>query len=307
MTRKYTSIPYTEYTVANGHFDKSRAPIDRIILHSSASTKQGLINTFGGGTRMVSAHYGIDNDGNLMAFLEEYWTAYHCGNYAMNQRSIGIEHVDEGADKKIHSDKQYEMSIRLIADICKYYDIKPSTTTILPHSQITATACPNGLDVNRIISGVQNKMGKTDELEACLTAHKQAMDAIFEKDKQIASQKTMIENLQGELKSCNALRNQGISALEIAEKTIKEQEKEIKKLEEAVDARVKEVEELSLEVSRLNEELLKAREERDTALEEAKKEYETTHIRLAESKWGQVIQRFIIDFDTYWNERQSHK
>lgn len=155
MTRKYTSLPYTEYSVATGHFDTNRAPIVKIVLHSSASDRQGLINTFGGGTRMVSAHYGIDNDGSILAFLEEYNTAYQAGNYAVNECSIGIEHIDNGPTVKLHTDQQYETSIKLVADICKFYEIPIDSLHIVPHSSIVATACPNGLDVNRIIDGAK--------------------------------------------------------------------------------------------------------------------------------------------------------
>lgn len=154
--RKYTTLPYTEYPVAWGHFDTNRVyPIDKIVLHSSASTKQGLIDTFGGGTRMVSTHYGIDNQGNLMAFLEEYNVAYHAGNYRVNQSSIGIEHVDEGAVVKEHTNEQYDTSIKLVADICKYYGIPCDLEHIVPHSAIVPTACPNGLDISRIIDGAR--------------------------------------------------------------------------------------------------------------------------------------------------------
>lgn len=155
-TRKFTSLPYTEYTVATGHYDTNRAPISMIVLHSSASTRQGLIDTFGGGTRMVSAHYGIDNDGSILAFLEEYNTAYHAGNYGVNEKSIGIEHIDNGATVKLHTDAQYTTSIKLVRDICDFYQIPIDTVHIVPHSSIVATACPNGLDVNRIIDGAKN-------------------------------------------------------------------------------------------------------------------------------------------------------
>ena len=155
MKRKYTNPPYVEYVVAEGHYDETRKPITTIVLHSSASTEQGLINTFEGGTRMVSAHYGINNQGGILAFLEEYYTAYHSGNYDMNQKSIGIEHVDEGSTKKVHTDKQYETSIKLVADICTFYNIPIDDKHIIPHSSIVATACPNGLDVARIINGAK--------------------------------------------------------------------------------------------------------------------------------------------------------
>ena len=152
MNRKYTTLPFIEYLVADGHYDTSRSIITKIVLHSSASNKQGLIDTFAGGTRMVSAHYGIDNEGELMAFLEEYNTAYACGVYTVNQSSISIEHVDEGSNVKKHTDAQYEMSAKLVADICKFYNLPCDSAHVVPHSSIVATACPNGLDVNRIIN-----------------------------------------------------------------------------------------------------------------------------------------------------------
>ncbi len=147
--RTYTTLPYTEYTVAEGHYDTTRKPIKYIVLHSSASTKQGLINTFAGGSRMVSAHYGIDLEGNIMAFLEEYNTSFANGNYTANQESITIEHVDNA--KPTRSDAQYETSARLVADICKFYGWDINTSTVKIHSEIVPTACPNGLDRERIL------------------------------------------------------------------------------------------------------------------------------------------------------------
>lgn len=155
MTRKFTSLPFTEYPVGPGHYDTSRLPITKIVLHSSASTRQGLIDTFGGGTRMVSTHYGIDNDGSILAFLEETSTAYAVGNYPINQSSISVEHIDESSTIKLHTDQQYETSIKLIADLCKFYQISADSAHIVPHSAIVNTSCPNGLDVNRIIDGAK--------------------------------------------------------------------------------------------------------------------------------------------------------
>ena len=177
-TRKYTSLPYTEYDVAEGHFDTARVyPLTKIVLHSSASTKQGIIDTFAGGTRMVSAHYAIDNDGSILAFLEEYNVAYHAGNYPVNQSSIAIEHIDNGADVKLHTDQQYATSIKLVADICKFWGIPCDAAHVVPHSAITPTACPNGLDVNRIVTGAQKLLGQTiPSGDDCPTQLKQVTD-----------------------------------------------------------------------------------------------------------------------------------
>lgn len=161
--RTYTSLPYTEYTVAEGHYDTTRKTLKYIVLHSSASTKQGLINTFAGGTRQVSAHYGIDLDGNIMAFLEEYNTSFANGNYSANQESITIEHVDNA--KPTRSDKQYETSAELVADICKFYGWEINTSTVKIHSEIVATACPNGLDRDRILKRAREINNSTTPME----------------------------------------------------------------------------------------------------------------------------------------------
>ena len=161
--RTYTSLPYTEYSVEEGHYDTTRGTIGYIVLHSSASTKQGLINTFAGGSRMVSAHYGIDLEGGIMAFLEEYNTSYANGNYAANQQSITIEHVDNAVPTR--SDKQYETSAKLVADICKFYGWTIDTKHVKLHSEIVATACPNGLDRERILKRAREINNSTPPME----------------------------------------------------------------------------------------------------------------------------------------------
>jgi len=213
MKRKYTSLPFTEYTVAKGHYDTNRVyPIDKIVLHSSASTRTGLINTFAGGKRMVSSHYGIDNDGSLLAFLEEYNVAFAVGKYPVNQNTISIEHIDESSTIKLHTSEQYETSIKLVADICEFYNLPADDKHIVPHSSITATACPNGLDVQHIISGVQKLLKTTDPLQACLTAHKEAVESANKKEKQI-------KELKVELTACGANK---VSAVKIISNLDKE-------------------------------------------------------------------------------------
>ncbi len=165
MKRTETTLPNIEYVTASGRFDSNRKPVDLIVLHSTAGTLQSAINLFSNAPapgKETSAHYIIDNQGKIHQGLEEFLVAFHCGDYAKNQRSIGIEHVDEGKDVKLHTDAQYEMSYKLVADICKFYNIPCDSTHIVPHSSIVATACPNGLDVNRIIDGAKNLLNTTD-------------------------------------------------------------------------------------------------------------------------------------------------
>jgi hypothetical protein len=157
MKREETTLPNIEFTTATGNYDESRLPIDTIVIHSTVGTVQSAINRFGTIGTQVSAHYIIGNDGKLYQGLEEYYTAYHSGNYNVNQRSIGIEHEWY---QGIHpSDALYDTSSKLVADICKFYNIPCDRQHIKKHSEIVPTACPNEIDVDRIVNQARQILG----------------------------------------------------------------------------------------------------------------------------------------------------
>ncbi len=158
MTRTVTTLPFTELPVAVGNFDTSRTQIDRIIIHTMVGTWQAAAARFNNPAEKVSAHYGVRYDGTLIHWLEETSTGYHAGNYSMNQRSIGIEHEDLGKYNDSRPDVLYIESAKLVADICKFYNIPCDSQHILKHSEVVATGCPDSLDVNRIIDGA-SKLG----------------------------------------------------------------------------------------------------------------------------------------------------
>jgi hypothetical protein len=151
-----TAIPYTELTVAEGNFDRSRSPINKIVIHTMVGTVQGAASRFanyGSGNGPASAHYGVGYDGKLYHWLEEYFTAYHAGNYSVNQSSIGIEHEDMGKYNDPRPDALYKTSATLVRDICMYYAIPIDRQHILKHSEVSqlGTACPDSLDIDRIV------------------------------------------------------------------------------------------------------------------------------------------------------------
>lgn len=155
MQRTSTSLPYTELEVADGNFDTNRSTIDRIVLHTMVGTWQGAAERFDNPASEVSAHYGIKYDGGIIHWLEETYTAYHAGNYAMNKRSIGIEHEDMGRYNDPRPDALYKTSAQLVADICRFYKIPCDRAHILDHRQVINTACPDALDTDRIIKEAQ--------------------------------------------------------------------------------------------------------------------------------------------------------
>ena len=143
---------YDTRPMAAGYF--ARKPIDRIVIHHNATTNKNVaINTWlANGAAQTSAHYEVA-DNEIIGTVGENVSAWHSGNGAMNARSIGIEHKNAtGAPTWTISEATYASSAKLIADICKRYGFKPDATHIIPHKQVHATACPGGIDMNKLRS-----------------------------------------------------------------------------------------------------------------------------------------------------------
>lgn len=126
--------------------------VSLIVLHWMAGTLESTDATFNNPQRLASAHYGIGGS-EVHQYVDEKDTAWHCGNLSKNKQSIGIEH--EGSPTIPVSESTVQTSIQLVADICRRYNISPSSDTIKRHSDIKATQCPGTLPVERIISEVK--------------------------------------------------------------------------------------------------------------------------------------------------------
>lgn len=170
MTMSKSSL--VTYTDITSHKSKGRGgkKIDKIFLHHMAGnlTVKQCGNVFK--NNQASAHYGV-NGKNIGQYVDESDTAWHCGNFKYNQRSIGIELAnDQGASGKWHvSDKTIETAIELISDICKRNGIKKLNYTgnlkgnLCMHCWVASTACPGTYlrkkfqyiadEVNKILEG----------------------------------------------------------------------------------------------------------------------------------------------------------
>lgn len=186
MSRKYTSLPYQEFVVADGRFDYTRRPIKYIVLHTMVGSMTSTRNLFAStppAGKETSAHYGISFEGNIDAYLEETYTAYHCGNYSYNQQSIGIEHEDKGKHTEPRPDALYNTSAKLVADICKYYEIPCNKDHILIHRGVpgSSTACPSALDTDRIIREANKILGGVNNSTGTMTIENQLYELLVKK------------------------------------------------------------------------------------------------------------------------------
>lgn len=171
--------------VTYNHFTKHKSKgrggkkIDKIFIHHMA----GNLTVKQCGTvfdkREASAHYGV-NGTSIGQYVDEADTAWHCGNFKMNQRSIGIELAnDGGASTDWHvSDSTIKTVIKLLADICKRNGITALNYTgdldgnLCMHRWAVATACPGdylaskftyiALQVNKILNEKPKPAEKND-------------------------------------------------------------------------------------------------------------------------------------------------
>ena len=136
--------------------------IDRIVIHHNATTNKNVaMNTWlQSSPAQTSAHYEVTPT-EIIGCISESDAAWHCGGTGgadqpkmsyPNQRSIGIENVNSsGAPKWSVDHKTIVNCAKLVADICKRYSIPCDRQHVLGHKEVTATACPGGINVDEVV------------------------------------------------------------------------------------------------------------------------------------------------------------
>lgn len=135
------SIPSSNYGVGRTH------AVDTIVFHHIVGDALAAIARFRQPNVQVSSTYIIGSDGQVYYTVSESNTPYTNGDYSWNTRSITIEHAG-GIPSVPYTDAMYSASASLVRDIMSRYNI----TNFKRHREIVATACPGGLDVERIMN-----------------------------------------------------------------------------------------------------------------------------------------------------------
>lgn len=157
MTKVVNGDTFSDLTTSvnpgSMNYGTDRLPITQIVIHHNATTNKDVaMNTWlKSAGKETSAHYEITPT-EIIGCVGEDKVAWHAGDHAVNQRSIGLEHVNEtGAPSWTVSRETMEQSAKLIADIAKRYGFEPNAQTVIPHREVVSTACPGGLDVTQLI------------------------------------------------------------------------------------------------------------------------------------------------------------
>jgi N-acetylmuramoyl-L-alanine amidase len=144
-----TSVPASNFQSGRGG-----VTLDRIVVHhtwGSLASAQARFNQDGS---QVSAHVIVARDGSLLSLVDIGDTAFHAGDFAYNERSVGIEFESSQGDVPEFTDIQYSAGHDLIDNIGSRQGFALDGSSVVPHSAVVPTACPGGLDIGRLLAGL---------------------------------------------------------------------------------------------------------------------------------------------------------
>ena len=137
--------------------NRDGTPITTIVVHHAATTNFNAMPDVWA-TREASAHYGIGNNGEIRAYVDEEKRAWHCGNG--NSYSIGIECTNiSGEPNWLVSDKTVDALVELIKEI----QSRRGKLKILGHRDIPGnnTACP-GPSLYPRLQEIRNRVNQSN-------------------------------------------------------------------------------------------------------------------------------------------------
>ena len=120
------------YTIADRPVSN---PIQRIVIHVAQGGFASTYQWFRNPAAQASAHYLVSQTGQVAQMVPERDIAWHAGNWAYNETSIGIEHAGY-TQLGDFTQAEYLASARLSAYLVRKYTIVPDRTHIIGHYQV---------------------------------------------------------------------------------------------------------------------------------------------------------------------------
>lgn len=186
MTRRFSGLITSENPNTMYSGSRNGVGIDRIVIHHNATTDKNVAMStwYTSSGNWTSAHYEVTPN-EIIGCVEETYSAYHCGGTGgsdvprmtnPNERSIGIENVNSaGAPSWSVDPRTVANTAKLVRDICNYYGIPCDRKHVLAHNEVTATACPGGLDVDEVVRLANGGVGSAAPAAPAQPAHQNAV------------------------------------------------------------------------------------------------------------------------------------
>jgi hypothetical protein len=120
--------------------------IDRIVIHATeGGSLIGNVSWLAGDASESSAHYVVSRDGQIVQLVPLHDVAWHSGNRAVNEHSIGIEHIGETDDPAGFTAAEYRASAQLVAWLARRYRIPINRRHIIGHAEVPDPFHPGAL------------------------------------------------------------------------------------------------------------------------------------------------------------------
>ena len=124
----------------------------------------GSVSTLQNPNRSASAHYVIEGS-KVAQLVDESDTAWHCGNWYYNRRSIGYELV--GWTGNPPSRETLDTCARMMADASRRYFGGAALVlggNVMLHKWVKDTNCPGQTDVPWLVAKANEYLGKDDDM-----------------------------------------------------------------------------------------------------------------------------------------------
>jgi hypothetical protein len=120
------------YTLADRPLDPM---IRRLVIHVAEGGFAGTYNWFGNASAQASAHYVVSPTGQVAQMVPDADIAWHAGNWAYNETSIGIEHAGYTYGGGF-PDAEYRGSARLAGWLARSFAITPDRQHVIGHNEV---------------------------------------------------------------------------------------------------------------------------------------------------------------------------
>lgn len=131
-------VAFVPASTSNYTAGRGGTPITIIVIHDMEGSYSGSIGWFQNPAAQASAHYDVrSSDGEITQQVHDGDTAWHAGNWDVNQHAIGIEHegfAHTGA--QWYTEAMYRSSAALVRWLTDTFHIPQDRNHIIGHNEV---------------------------------------------------------------------------------------------------------------------------------------------------------------------------
>lgn len=141
LTPDYASA--VTYKQARRYSEGRGKPIDTVVVHTVQGSYASCISWFQHQDVQSSAHYVVrSSDGEITQMVRNGDTAWHAGNWDVNQRSVGIEHEGFVDQPQWLTDALYRSSANLTRWLADSFAIPKTRAHVIGHNEVPHPSTP---------------------------------------------------------------------------------------------------------------------------------------------------------------------